>query len=98
MPVDAEAVAEFAALGVKVEADPDAGAPTEVWPPNWPVMSAWLECQTSWRVATTPAGLLWIGLDYGAVRLVLDDMDTPAGVFADLRFMERAALPVLNED
>lgn len=66
-------------------------------PANWPAFTAFLACSTQWRVAGTMAGLAWVGLDYAACRLVLDDMQSPPGVFADLQVMERAALPILNE-
>ncbi|WP_429813539.1 DUF1799 domain-containing protein [Ensifer sp. B1-9] len=69
----------------------------EVMPANWPAFVALLACSTQWRVVGTMAGLIWIGLDYAACRLVLDDLQSPPGVFADLHVMEKAALPILNE-
>lgn len=40
----------------------------------------------------------YIGLDYTAVDVVLkhSNPSDPAALFADLRVMERAALPILN--
>ncbi len=69
----------------------------DIMPSAWTSLSAFLACQTQWRVAVGMSAMLWLGLDYTAVKLVLDDMDAPRGTFADLRLMEAAALPVLNE-
>ncbi|EXL08220.1 hypothetical protein BG46_01465 [Brucella anthropi] len=69
----------------------------EIMPANHASFDAFLCCQTQWRVAATMAGLIWQGLDYPAVRLVLDDIDAPQHAFADIRIMEAEALPILNE-
>ncbi len=42
------------------------------------------------------AGLIWRGLRYSDVKHVLDDTGARPGVFADIRVMEAAALPILN--
>jgi hypothetical protein len=64
---------------------------------NWESFCAWLDCQTQWRVLLGMAGLVWLGLDYDACKAVLDDRAASSRVFADLRYMERIALPILNE-
>lgn len=71
----------------------------EVHPANWPSMIAFLACDTQWRVAATMAGLIWLGLDYQGVDIVLrrSALDDPDAVFADLQVMEAAALDVLQE-
>lgn len=85
-------------MGVTIQAvTPTDEAVIEIHPANEPAIAAWLECETSWRVAATMAGLFYIGLDYVACRLVLDDLESPRQTFADLRHMERAALPLLNK-
>lgn len=86
---------QFAALGVTVAADQVAAI--DILPPNHGSVRAWLECQTQWRRTGLMTGILYDGLDYPSVRLVLDDLGAPPGVFADLRVMERAALPILND-
>lgn len=97
-PIDADLKKQFARLGFAIEADDrDEGEHTTVMPCNWPSFLAFLECSTQWRVAATMAGLFWVGLDYGACRAVLEDMDCDRRVFADIRHMEREALPILNE-
>lgn len=68
----------------------------EVLEPNLLSVAAFLECRTQWRVVSGLAGVAWIGLDYPAVKLVLDDLGCPQNVFADIRMMEAAALEVLN--
>lgn len=96
--VDEAVAADFAKMGLKVEVTPpDEQEAIEIMPANHASFEAFLACQTQWRVVATMAGLIWLGLDYAAARLVLDDLDTPRHVFADLRIMEAEALPVLNE-
>lgn len=68
-----------------------------IMPNAWPSLHAFLACQTQWRIAVGMSGMLWLGLDYPACKLVLDDINAPAHVFADLRVMEAAAMPILNE-
>lgn len=56
-------------------------------------------CETQWRVASGFGGVLWIGLDYTAVQIVMRHKVAPAdrrGMFEDLQAMEAHALPVLN--
>ena len=97
--IDADVAADFAQMGCAVEVDAEAEQEDviEIMPANHASFAAWLECQTQWRVSGTPAGLWWQGLDYVAIRIVLDDLSSPASVFADLRRMEIEVLPILNE-
>jgi hypothetical protein len=70
-----------------------------VWPENWTSLLAFLDCATQWRAL--PAGLagvvLYFGLDYAAVRALIGHGPEADATFADLRVMEAAALPILNE-
>ena len=71
---------------------------TAIWPCNWPALLAWLDCATTWRIVIAPGGLIWLGLDYVAVDVVLRRRgDEGDETFALLRAMEQAALPILNE-
>jgi hypothetical protein len=89
---------QFAQLGHAIETDEGhEGEHTYIMPCNWPSFLAFLECSTQWRVAATMAGLFWVGLDYGACKAVLEDQAADRHVFADIRHMEREALPILNE-
>ncbi|MGX1259795.1 DUF1799 domain-containing protein [Sinorhizobium fredii] len=63
---------------------------------NWSSFLAFRACETQWRVVATMAGLIWIGLDYTACQVVLQQLDAPAHIFTDLHAMEEAALPILN--
>lgn len=98
--MDDDLAAQFARMGVavEVEARPDA-AGFEVMAANADAIAAWVACETQWRVATGPAGIQWLGLDYPAVDVVLrrGRFDGPDAVFADLQVMEGAALDVLWE-
>lgn len=75
-----------------------------VWPGNWPTVEAFLAVGTQWR--TTPIGggfaplsVLWVGLDYTAVRTSLDaeGINVTPELWRGLRAMEYAACAVLNE-
>lgn len=68
----------------------------EVWQANWDSVTAFLACETQWRLAVGAAAV-WLGLDYAGVDVALRRLDLPAPVFADLQLMERAALDILNE-
>ena len=100
--LDAELAMQFADLGATVPPElierSEFGADVfEVQPANWPAVTAFLACETQWRVAAGLAGLVWIGLDYGAVDVVLRRIGSDAA-FADLQVMEDAALDVFSED
>ncbi|MFC5445480.1 DUF1799 domain-containing protein [Rhizobium halophytocola] len=69
----------------------------EIMSINWPSFSAFLACQTQWRVTSTMAGLLWIGLDYAALPIALTGTDITPALMVDLQAMEGAALEILNE-
>ena len=97
MSVDDAIAADFAKMGLKVEVTPEEQEVIEIMPANHATFDAFLSCHTQWRVAATMAGIIWLGLDYTAVRLVLDDLDAPKHVFADLRLMEAEVLPIMNE-
>lgn len=76
-------------------------------PINWKSVCAFLACETQWRAVPMTVGnmaaiatsVVWLGLDYAAVDVVLrhtaEGLD--AEVFADLRVMERAALDAFAE-
>lgn len=96
--MDDTVAADFATMGHKVEASAtDEQDLIEIMPANHASFDAFLSCQGQWRVTATMAGLIWFGLDYSAVRVLLDDLDAPRHVFADLRIMEREALPIMNQ-
>lgn len=102
MALDDDLAAQFARMGVVIEdqaAAPPAPEAFEVLPPNADALDAWLSCQTQWRVAAGMGGMVWLGLDYSAVDVVLRRMKLadPDAVMADLQVMEGAALKVLGE-
>ncbi|GAA0311729.1 MULTISPECIES: DUF1799 domain-containing protein [Rhodovulum] len=82
---------DLAETGIETEEDE-----FEVWQSNWDSVVAFLACETQWRLAAGLAGAVWLGLDYGAVDIVLRHHHLPSGVFVDIQFMERAAMAVLN--
>lgn len=84
-------------MGVQITAAPEVEDDIQIMANAWNSYVALRACETQWRIAVGLAGLVWLGLDYPACKLVLDDIGAPAHVFADLRYMESYALRVLNE-
>ena len=97
--MDSQIKDDFAALGATIEVAEE--EPEEenmpIAPENWTSLMAFMGCETQWRVTSTMAGLIWIGLDYVGVKVLLDAEDLDRDVFRDIRIMEAAALPILNE-
>lgn len=84
---------DFQAFGVKTrQRDEDV---FEVWQVNWKSVVSFLQLDTQWRVAGTPAGLIWIGLDYTAAGAALGRKRLRRRL-DDLRVMEAEALSMLN--
>ncbi|QQM29047.1 DUF1799 domain-containing protein [Martelella lutilitoris] len=68
----------------------------EIMASNRDSLRAFLSVGTQWRVISSMAGMIWIGLDYNAVDVVMDRLPLPGSVFGDLQVMEAEALAVLN--
>tara|TARA_R110000868_G_scaffold368852_1_gene631978 strand:- start:5867 stop:6133 length:267 start_codon:yes stop_codon:yes gene_type:complete len=85
-------------MGIAVEASPEALADEvmEIMPDNWDSLRAWIACETQWRVVPRLKELVWLGLDFPAVDVVLRRRGCADHVFEDLCTMERAALDVLG--
>lgn len=99
--LDDELEAQFARWGVTV-ASPTAPPPPaafEIMAQNAASFRVWLAVETQWRVAAGMAGIQWLGLDYGAVDVVLRRLGSSDGdgVFADLLVMEAEALTAFRE-
>lgn len=60
-------------------------------------LSGYIACSTQWRSASSKTGVLFIGLDYAACKIVLDAEGYEPGVFRDLRMIEDAVLPLYND-
>lgn len=94
--VDSKLAADFARMGLKVEIEQQEDEAFEIMASNRDTFRAWLAVETQWRVAASMAGLIWIGLDYAAVDVVLTRFDFANDVFSYLQVMELEALTVLN--
>lgn len=72
-----------------------------VFEENWQAVGIFSVMATQWKLVAGAADVLYMGLDYGSIEPVLRLEGVPAAdwrqVFQDLRVMERAALPLLNE-
>ena len=104
-------LADFEALGVTIEpgafgeaeenasGGPDGEEAFEVWAINWQAVTGFLTIETQWRVTGTPVGLCWLGIDYTAAAAALRGRSRRRfqALLADLRIMEAAALPILND-
>ncbi|WP_092935567.1 DUF1799 domain-containing protein [Rhizobium sp. 9140] len=60
-------------------------------------LSGFIACSTQWRAASNKNGVLFIGLDYAACKIVLDAEGYEPDVFRDLRVIEDAVLPLFND-
>lgn len=89
-------------MGVAVEMqDETAKRPeaVEIMRANAEAIEAWLSVESQWRaISAAPGRLMWLGLDYGAVDVVLRRRKwaDPDQLFEDLQVMEGAALDVIN--
>jgi len=98
--------AQLARAGAPIEAIEAARAEEarardfEIYEENVEVVDVFTALGTQWRVAAGFAGAIAIGLDYAAIPPTLALMGIPperhSEVFAGLRLMEAAALPVRN--
>lgn len=88
---------DFAALGVTVEPDEAAVEAVEVWSVNGDVVRLFLDLSTQWRAAAGFGALVWLGLDYLVVDMMLRRRNLGDDALADLQVMEQEALPILNE-
>lgn len=76
----------------------------EVWPEHWDTVRAFVSVGTQWRVASigggfAPGRMIFLGLDYSAVRIALDAeaiVITP-DLWRGLRVMENEACALLNK-
>ena len=96
--MDAEWRNAFAELGVSVAVEDEAAEEgVAVWAENWLSVTAFLDCGTQWRAVAGLGGVVWLGLDYSGVDVVLRRREAGAAVFADVQVMERAALAAFDE-
>ena len=68
--------------------------PYEVIADAWPVVELFLRVQTQWRAGSS--GI--VGLDYGAVRWVMDlyQIDDPRIMLEDLQVIEAKVVEIVN--
>lgn len=101
--LDDHAALQFAALGVTVERGAvEAPVRVEVWDVCWGSVEVFIACRTQWRILPLPRALVYLGLDYPGVDVVMRRL-APAGtetatLWLDLQVMEEAALAAFNED
>ena len=67
----------------------------DVLPEAWPAVRVFLKVQTQWRVDSGAV----IGLDYGAVRWVIEllQLGDPLEVLADLQVVEATVVAAMNK-
>lgn len=100
MEIDDDLRREFEELGAALAPGTPVSTASEgfdVMPVNWISVCTWLACETQWRVAAGLAGLIWLGLDYTAVDVVMRRSRADDAVFDDLLVMETEALATFNE-
>lgn len=105
--IDADDVAAFAALGVSVEADPQARSDEIVVARvNGPVVDTFVAMATQWRclafaysfAAEGIGKVLRTGLDYAALDVVCRRRGLDDRQFDEIRLMEAEALAVFAEE
>lgn len=88
-------------MGVQIEGATvqPAAESFEIMAQNAISFRVWMACETQWRVAAGMGGIVWLGLDYGAVDVVLRRSAVVEAdeVFADLMEMEAEALGVFGK-
>lgn len=67
----------------------------EVWPENVSVVRLFFDLSTQWRCLVGER-IVWLGLDYSAVDVVMRRRGIEDSVFIEIQSMEWAALEVLN--
>ncbi len=70
----------------------------DLWPENLPALEIFRALKTQWRLVAGFGGVTYQGLRYAEARAEIRErrVKDRAGMLADLRVMERAALPILN--
>jgi hypothetical protein len=69
----------------------------QVWSVNWDSVIAFLGCETQWQALALPSAVVWTGINYPSLDIVMKRYKSPDHVFDDVQFMERAALKVFAE-
>lgn len=69
----------------------------DVWKENWQSVMIFLACETQWRCVSGLAGLIWIGMDYSALDIVMRRRGAADHIFDDVQLMEQEALKVFGE-
>lgn len=74
----------------------------EIWPEAWSALLVWLDLSTQWRPPIVIRSgdhdrVIWTGLDYAAVEVVMRRRDAGDGVWEAVCEMEQTALLILNE-
>ncbi|WP_275789687.1 DUF1799 domain-containing protein [Pararhizobium gei] len=98
--LDDDLIEDFRILGFEFEDDeaqPKEDDVLGIWRENWPSFQAFLGCQTQWRGAPSLTRMIWTGLDYNAVEVVMRRQKSPEHVFEDLQHMEAKALEAFAE-
>lgn len=100
--VDQDLAAQFKAMGVQASVEPEVDEDDgvfEVMRANADTIRAWLDCGSQWQIAVGAAGMIWLGLDYAGVDVVLQRQhpENPDSVFADIMLMEDEALATFAE-
>lgn len=94
-----ELVESAAEWGIPADALPEEDHDDGVWPENVEAVRVWLSIASQWRTAPLgEVGLLWLGLDYAAVRagLALSRIKVTPDLWDQIRLVEAGAKAALN--
>ena len=91
----------MADLGTEVDAEDiegREGVKFKIWNRSAESWRAWMACDTQWNATGAGlAGLVWVGLNYAGVDVVLRRLKFNDAVFPDVMIMEGAALGAFAE-
>lgn len=71
-----------------------------IWKDNVAALELFLSCRSQWRILSGFDRVVYLGLDYPAVDVVMKNrrVKDKVAMFADIQAMEWAALEVLNAE
>lgn len=73
----------------------------DLWPEHAKAWDVYLGCRTQWVKTVWPTGMVWEGLDYSAVDVVMRRYKVPAereeDVFLQLQVLEDETLRIRNK-
>ncbi|MAF43069.1 MAG: hypothetical protein CMI54_02710 [Parcubacteria group bacterium] len=86
-------------MGHEIEGPAEEEPVFNVWPEHAKALDIFLKCSTQWRVIAGMGGAVFQGIDYTALKAVIDLFcdENPRELFTDVCHIERGALTAYKE-